>query len=103
MRLGYSRKLYSQGEHLKNSFHMSKLIVGAKCRISSKTAKELGAGLGNSLRVADKAGGESLFELEIDDSVGDGVVELICGSFSIPGFSPVRSDEAVNYVKVERA
>ncbi len=103
MRLGYSRKLYGQGEHLMNSPHLSKLIVEAKCRISSKTAKELGAEMGDSLRVADKAGGESLFELEIDDSVGDGIVELIRGSFSNPGFSPVRSDEAVNYVKVERA
>jgi len=103
MRLGYSRKLYSQGEHLKNSFHLSKLIVEAKCRVSSKSARELRVDSGDSVRVSDKAGGESIFELEIDDSVGDGVVDMVRGSFSVPGFSPVRSDEIVNYVKVERA
>lgn len=103
MNLVYTPKLYSHGEHLKNSPHLSHLAVEAKCRISGRTANDLGFETGDSVRVADKAGGEGLFELEIDDSVRDGTVELTRGSFAISGFSPVRIGETVNYVKVERA
>lgn len=103
MNLDYVRKLYSQGEHLKHSPHLADLAVGPKCRISAGTAKELGVAPGDQVRVLDKAGGEGQFEVEVDDSVRRGAVELTSGSFSIPGFSPIRSDETVNYVKVERA
>ena len=101
--LEYSRKLYSQGEHLKNSPHLSRLIVEAKCRVSPRTAKELGVEKGGSVRVSDKAGGGAVFEVEVEDSVRNGAVEIVRGSFFISGFSPVRADETVNYVKVERA
>ncbi len=103
MNLAYSRKLYSQGEHLRNSAHLVRLAVEPKCRVSSKTAEKLGLSSGGSVLIADKAGGEGQFELEVDDSVPNDTVELVRGSFTIPGFSPVRSDETVNYVKVERA
>ncbi|MDA8270309.1 MAG: molybdopterin-dependent oxidoreductase, partial [Actinomycetota bacterium] len=101
--LEYSRKLYSQGEHLKNSPHLSRLIVEAKCRVSPRTAKELGVETGGFVRISDKAGGGAVFEVETDDSVRNGAVEIVRGSFFISGFSPVRADETVNYVKVERA
>ena len=101
--LDYIRKLYSRGEHLTRSPHLSELIVKPKCRISYDTAKQLGVKTGESVRIIDTGGGEASFEAEVDDAVKEGAVELIHGSFLVSGFSPVRADKAVNYVKVERA
>ena len=103
LNLAYVQKLYSRGEHLKNSPHLSRLIVEAKCRISSHTAKQLDLESGDMVRIIDKVGGEASFEVEIDDAVSHGTVELTRGSFAVSGFSPVRTDETVNYVKLERA
>lgn len=103
MELVYLPKLYSLGEHLKNSPHLSHLIVEARCAMSTASAKEIGVEATQFVRVSDHTGGSSVFELEIDDSLNDGVIELIKGAGASASFSPVTSGEPINYVKVEHA
>lgn len=102
MPLVYCRRLYSQGQLLKNSPHLSRLAVEPRCRISSETAKAIGVTVGESVRLIDKAGGAGVFEVEIDDGVREGWIEMVKGMSSSQSFSPIRVDETMNFVKLER-
>ena len=102
MPLVYCRRLYSQGQLLKNSPHLSRLAVEPRCRISSETARAIGVAVGESVRLTDKAGGAGVFEVEIDDGIREGWVEMVKGMSSSQSFSPIRVDETMNYVKLER-
>lgn len=103
LELCVKRKLYDQGEHLKNSPHLAHLVAEAKCYMSFQTLTELGGDPGINVRVIDKMGGYRVFEVEVDDSIRLGVIELVKSTFAFPDFSPIRSDETINYVRVEQA